>query len=83
MQELMTINELARELRMSVSTIYLMLNAKCDNYDPLFPRPIRVCKSNRWLKAEIHRWLQLKMDEREMRHQPLKPTGEHNEYAAD
>lgn len=51
--------ETSRVTGLPRSTLYSMLNEKSPNFDPTFPRPIRLGKrSVGWLLVELQQWLE-------------------------
>ncbi|ETD72840.1 AlpA family transcriptional regulator [Pelistega indica] len=56
--ELLTIKEVAKLLNIGETSIYLKLNPKYEQYDPSFPKPIKVgLKANRWTRQAIENWV--------------------------
>lgn len=55
--ELMTLKEVSQAIHLGATTIYLKLNPKYRQYDPSFPRPVKIgLKATRWFRHEIEAW---------------------------
>lgn len=54
----LTINQVISRISLSKSAIYRRLDSKCEQYDPSFPRPIKLGRtSSRWIEREINDWI--------------------------
>ncbi|MGC9386440.1 MAG: helix-turn-helix transcriptional regulator [Hydrogenovibrio sp.] len=56
--ELLNLNNLVKMLNISRSTIYRKIKPNAKQYDPTFPKPIKVGqKAIRWRLSDVEKWL--------------------------
>lgn len=52
------VGQVATRLDISIPTVWNRCNPKSRQYDPNFPKPIKVsCNSTRWLESEINDYI--------------------------
>lgn len=63
--QLLSIKDVIQYTGLSRSTIYEMINASSDRYDPTFPKKVQVTQSRVvWVASEIAEWINSKIEAR-------------------
>ena len=54
---LLTVSEVAKMLKVNRNFVYKLIK------DGLFPKPVKLGRSSRWLKSEVEAWLQERINQ--------------------
>ncbi|WP_428827180.1 helix-turn-helix transcriptional regulator [Azonexus sp. IMCC34842] len=63
---ILRLGELCAKLQVSKATVYSWMNSGSKNFNPHFPRPVRLGRTSvGWIQCEVHEFLRKRIAERD------------------